>query len=57
MFGFNGGNNVNSIDLTIETINQARRGGLSLKRCLYGTTLAKANRETSSREQSAESRE
>jgi hypothetical protein len=37
MFGFNGGNNVNSIDLTIETINQAKRGGCSLKRSLNGS--------------------
>jgi hypothetical protein len=39
MFGFNGGNNVNSIDLTIEAIQQAKRG-LSLKRCLCGSELS-----------------
>jgi hypothetical protein len=39
MFGFNGGNNVNAIDLTIEVINQAERGRLSLKRGLYGSTF------------------
>jgi hypothetical protein len=47
MFGFNGGNNVNSIDLTIETINQAKRGGLSLKRSLYGSALTPSGEEES----------
>jgi hypothetical protein len=40
MFGFNGGNNVNAIDMTIEVINQAKRGGLSLKRSLYGNAVS-----------------
>ena len=40
MFGFNGGNNVNAIDMTIEVINQAKRGGVSLKRGLYGHTVS-----------------
>jgi hypothetical protein len=40
MFGFNGGNNVNSIDLTIEAINQEKRGNVSLKRGLSGSAYS-----------------
>jgi hypothetical protein len=43
MFGFNGGNNVNAIDLTIEAINEAKRGGLSLKRALYGSVFSNSS--------------
>jgi hypothetical protein len=45
MFGFNGGNNVNHIDLTIEAVNQAKRGGCSLKRSLYGSVIPDSSSE------------
>jgi hypothetical protein len=40
MFGFNGGKNVNDIDLTVEATNQEKRGGVSLKRGLNGSAYA-----------------
>jgi hypothetical protein len=47
VFGFNGGNNVNAIDLPIAAINDARRGGLSLKRGLYGYVISSGSSESS----------
>jgi hypothetical protein len=41
-YGYNGGVNLNSLDLTIEAVNQARRG-VSLKRGLRGTRNPKAS--------------
>jgi hypothetical protein len=38
MFGFNGGTNVNSVDLTIEAVQQTKRG-LSLRRSMLGAKL------------------
>jgi hypothetical protein len=39
VFGCNGGNNVNAIDLPVEATNEAKRGGVSLKRGLNGSTF------------------